>query len=587
MPTLLDVYRRLYDSERKYIAELLKRIYEVLEDDKIPLVFFEAPTGYGKTSIAQTLALYSLLDMGSVPKVIHVLPSRSIVDDVLRKTRERFRRLLRSEDGNSINSLVAGQSMDHSDVVFLDAPYTVTTFDTFLLSSLKLNPKMILSVVKRWSYGYDHYTLGSIYSSFIVFDEIQYVLEYEISQKPGEYSPYTMMNVFLGVVSVLAKNAVPMVFMSATIPKVLYDAIHEMIVYRGCGALKKVKYEIINWTHHSEDFSPDYDRDRPSGYASLSRDSFVPEDRVLDLIKDYLDYGKRVLVVRNTPRRAIKTYFGLRELGYDCVLIHGRLTPKDRGRALERLEKSKVIVSTQVIEAGVDISADVLITDPAPASSIIQRAGRIARYRREERGDVYVLKGEETLYAPYDKNLVERSVGIIAEKTSGSPLDLHAHETIINLLEGAYKDIKRPYFASSAVEKIMISPQIRSKAVLEARKNFLKKGEPFIRELLITCYIVPEEELSDVESLYKNLGSGVYTDSIAISYRDLMRLYKDGSELIVFYPNHDSPKDSKILEIGKAKMDDLVEDLLSGEAYLLSRKGSYEEGIGPGWLLYE
>ncbi len=50
----------------------------------------------------------------------------------------------------------------------------------------------------------------------------------------------------------------------------------------------------------------------------------------------------------------------------------------------------RIIVATQVIEAGVDLSAQLLVTDLAPWSSLVQRFGRCARYEGES-GDVVVV----------------------------------------------------------------------------------------------------------------------------------------------------------------------------------------------------
>jgi len=43
-----------------------------------------------------------------------------------------------------------------------------------------------------------------------------------------------------------------------------------------------------------------------------------------------------------------------------------------------------IVVSTQVLEAGIDFSAELLLTESAPADCLVQRAGRCARYEGEE-----------------------------------------------------------------------------------------------------------------------------------------------------------------------------------------------------------
>jgi CRISPR-associated endonuclease/helicase Cas3 len=68
------------------------------------------------------------------------------------------------------------------------------------------------------------------------------------------------------------------------------------------------------------------------------------------------------------------------------VLLHSRFRPADRTKRIEVAlaeiapgEPGTIVVSTQVIEAGVDVSATTLFTELAPWASLIQRFGRCNR----------------------------------------------------------------------------------------------------------------------------------------------------------------------------------------------------------------
>src|SRR5712692_10429976 len=72
------------------------------------------------------------------------------------------------------------------------------------------------------------------------------------------------------------------------------------------------------------------------------------------------------------------------EVGTDLVLIHSRFRPPDRVQKIKKLlesssEEGTLIVSTQVVEAGVDVSARTLFTELAPWPSLVQRFGRCNR----------------------------------------------------------------------------------------------------------------------------------------------------------------------------------------------------------------
>ncbi len=117
------------------------------------------------------------------------------------------------------------------------------------------------------------------------------------------------------------------------------------------------------------------------------------------------------LVIVNTVKRAVAVYETLRkrkELAVDLRLVHSRFRPHERRAWREEFlhrgadsANGRIIVSTQVVEAGVDLSADCLITELAPWPSLVQRFGRAARYGGTAR--VFVVDiAEEKKAPPYE-----------------------------------------------------------------------------------------------------------------------------------------------------------------------------------------
>ena len=109
--------------------------------------------------------------------------------------------------------------------------------------------------------------------------------------------------------------------------------------------------------------------------------------------------GKRTLVVLNTVDRAVQLHDALVKGGSDAMvtLIHSRFRSRDRADKLAALlaepgESGTIAVATQVVEAGVDLSAAVLWTEPAPWASLVQRFGRCNRRGEEPRAEVHVLR---------------------------------------------------------------------------------------------------------------------------------------------------------------------------------------------------
>ena len=101
---------------------------------------------------------------------------------------------------------------------------------------------------------------------------------------------------------------------------------------------------------------------------------------------------------------------------------------------------SLIVVATQVVEVGLDISAQTLHTEIAPAASVLQRAGRCARYPGEQgRVIVYPVPTKENgapNYAPYggskaEFDVCERSWQAFRER-DGAILGFDAEQEVVN-----------------------------------------------------------------------------------------------------------------------------------------------------------
>jgi CRISPR-associated endonuclease/helicase Cas3 len=133
-------------------------------------------------------------------------------------------------------------------------------------------------------------------------------------------------------------------------------------------------------------------------------------------------HGGRTIVLLNSVQQAQDLFLNL-ERHYDSdphkphlLLLHARFYPEDRRTIEDQLpsyfgpgatKTNVILVTTQVIEAGMDISADNLHTELAPMNALIQRAGRTARYEDRPIGTVTVY--EASGLGPYteDKALVD------------------------------------------------------------------------------------------------------------------------------------------------------------------------------------
>lgn len=124
--------------------------------------------------------------------------------------------------------------------------------------------------------------------------------------------------------------------------------------------------------------------------------------------------GTRTLVFVNTVKLARDLANSIDRQGATVELVHSRFRPPDRQSAMDRALATPdadgpgiIVVTTQAMEAGVDISSHTLVTQTAPWSSVVQRAGRCNRYAEVIDARLHWFHSTDT--APYDATDVEAS----------------------------------------------------------------------------------------------------------------------------------------------------------------------------------
>ncbi|NJE30782.1 CRISPR-associated helicase Cas3' [Thermococcus sp. 18S1] len=341
-----------------YQLRAWERVWEIIKNGG--KVVIEVPTAGGKTEAAVIPFLAEAHNgTWAVSRLIYVLPTRSLVE----KQAERIRKLLtevlklkgKSEEEakkltEKLVTVEYGLEQTHAFLGWV----VVTTWDAFLYGLAAHR-----TVGRRFTFP-----AGAIAQSLVVFDEVQ------MYQDEGLYMPKLLSL----VVRQLSEANVPVVVMSATIPTPL----RRMIVGES---------EVVG-VEKSDVRKPE------RGEVSIRVVEGTIED-VLDDIKEALSDGKRVLVVRNTVDKAITTYLWLKtlskELGVETLLIHGRFAVGDRRDKENAIDSARLIVATQVVEAGLDLpNVGLVVTDIAPLDALIQRVGRCAR-RKGEVGKAIVL----------------------------------------------------------------------------------------------------------------------------------------------------------------------------------------------------
>lgn len=143
--------------------------------------------------------------------------------------------------------------------------------------------------------------------------------------------------------------------------------------------------------------------------------------------------GTQTIVVTNTVGCCQELYRIIRKQDAPVMLIHSGYRRNERDRLEAELsspvgEAGRIILSTQVIEAGVDISSATLVTEPAPWPSLVQRIGRCNRYGEFNDSDARVFwvtpSQKETDHLPYPHDEVKDGIKLLATLTDVSPISI-------------------------------------------------------------------------------------------------------------------------------------------------------------------
>ena len=315
------------------------------------------PTGMGKTMVATSWALKlrnALKEGNHFSKVVIVLPYLSIIDQTVQEYQELLGDLGTPDillQMHSISDRVFDPEMDgNSNDFFVDtwqSPFVITTFDQFLFALFGPRAKHLMRY-------------HNLYDALIVMDEVQ-----TLPCKLWD----SVNHLFQTMVQV--GNARFLV-MSATQPGFLTNAT-EMVADPENEFANFQRYQLV-LKHGNKQPLEDF------------------ASSIIDRLSEFED--KRILITLNTRRSARYVRDALEEEGVvPLFFISADVTPKDRLCSIQRIKKGTpcTVISTQCVEAGVDIDMDLVIRDFGPFDGIVQIAGRCNRNDKKSRCDVEIV----------------------------------------------------------------------------------------------------------------------------------------------------------------------------------------------------
>ncbi len=326
-------------------------------------VILSVPTGAGKTWASIVPFLYALHhNILSFPKkLIYSSPLRTLTNSI----HEDISKVVQN------TSIQTGEFNEdkyfEKDIIFSTIDQTLSNFLSFPLPLSKSQANI---------------NAGALIGSYLIFDEFHLL------------DPKRSMATTIGMLKILG-NLTRCCIMTATLDDKFMTGLKNNLD----------NYEIITL----DDFPEDKDR-----VASLlpvkgkKKINVVNSTILAEIIAD--KHSVKTIIICNRVESAQKTYRNIVELKdthpnlkdinpSNIICLHSRFFDNDRKEKEQKLkslfgknnnkDESAILIATQVIEAGMDLSCEVMHTEISPINSFLQRAGRCARFKNEV-GEIYV-----------------------------------------------------------------------------------------------------------------------------------------------------------------------------------------------------
>ncbi len=514
---LIERFRKTnnWDNPQKEIDKLRNEIYNEVREkveslEEVPQIStITAPTGIGKTYINLDVALRYREKLGGKPRIIYALPFISIIE----QTHEIFDGILTQVLGEEYQKnksvyLIAHHHLSRTQytreneekpvnealllIESWNSEIVVTTFVQLLHSIIAFKN----SFLKKF-----HNIAGSV----IILDEVQ-AINHEYWKVIGFI--LEKLSQYLGCKIILSTATKPLIVENYT----------ELVENQE----KYFKSPLIKRT-----------RIKPRLSEELTVDEFAEK-----FIENLGNKINSYLIVLNTIKSSVEFYKKVKENlknDYKIFYLSTNVIPlqrEERINAIRKLleEKERVIlVSTQVVEAGVDLDFDKVYRDIAPLDSIIQVAGRCNRNKRFELGEEEVV-----LLKQKDRYLSVMIYGSTLIDITRELLDREYEED-------EYKELSERYFSKVKEYKSFAKSDIVLKDILNLRfyaeNNSIASDFKLIEELPIYTDIFIEID-EKAKEIYEEFEEKVLNEKNFIKRLENYHCLKaDFNKYVISAPN--------------------------------------------------
>lgn len=403
-----------FQSPKKNIRQqLFDTLNQQIVDDTINthnIFTVTAPTGAGKTLAVLNFA-FKLKEKYQKEKIIYALPLTNIIE----QNYDEIKKILMEFMGDSFSDNEFNYLIKHHYLADYKVDETTDIKDT-LKTVEAWNAQIVVTTFIQLFYAFSSnqasylYRFSALQNSVIVLDE------------PQVLSAQHWLLIRKMLFWLVEHLHVKIILMTATKPLIFQENEYLELA-------KSIDFErFINKRGSRHKLVPAF-------HQNHSIDSMV------DFVSDKIEDENSVLVVLNTKKSSIEFFNQIqaKEQDYIVYYLSTTLTPYHRKEVIAQIQESiktqkVIVVSTQVIEAGVDLDFEIAFRDLAPLDSIIQTAGRVNRhFLRNSCESLYIVslqKEEGKLFGEYvyEKEYLEMTKALLNGEKEESTFEIITEE---------------------------------------------------------------------------------------------------------------------------------------------------------------
>lgn len=490
-------------------------------DTNYKLFTLTAPTGYGKTLTALNFALKFGRE-----RIIYALPFTSIIDqtydiisDIYKDNKDNKDVLVVKAHHKTTVDDVEDKNNDNEDDMSEDRYSKVKFLMESFSGDINITTLYQLVFAIFGNKNRDNIKFNQLKDNVVIVDEFQAV-------------PYTFRKDFIELCKIISKTLNTIfIFMSATMPYI---------------ENRKDFKELSNLDYFEQ-------QDR---YEIKWLELGNEDEREANLIAKVKAEAKskNTLLVVNTIAKAQELYLRFRS-EYRTFCLNGYMYDEQKRDVIEKVKtlmdngEKVLLVSTQSIEAGVDLDFDVGFREISPISSIIQTAGRVNRHFGNKKGTLYVFdsisKYEEAIYKDLQR-ITNNMTPMFKERGSVSEKEvldfveeyfLKIHELLEkSLVEG---EINKLAFAdiNQKIDQKM-SEDYKIGIIVEPRDNFIKDFEAELFEIINNKGLKKFDQLAKIKDHIKTLSR--YSVNLSVKEKNKMNLIPISDISGLFYLPYNS-----------------------------------------------